>query len=89
MNTEQRIRTNELFRLDGEVAIVTGGSGLYGQHISRALCEAGARVVIASRNREKCEELAKKLRDEGLHAIALTLDLEDEGSIVQLRDQVS
>jgi NAD(P)-dependent dehydrogenase (short-subunit alcohol dehydrogenase family) len=88
MNTEQHVRTNELFRLDGEVAIVTGGSGLYGQHISRALCEAGAKVVIASRSREKCEELAKKLRHDGLHAIALTLDLEDEGSIVQLRDQV-
>lgn len=45
----------EKFRLDGKVAIVTGGAGLYGQLISAALAEAGAIVLIASRDGAKCE----------------------------------
>jgi len=48
--------TKELFDLTDKVAIVTGGRGLYGASISEGLCEAGAIVIIASRNGAKCEE---------------------------------
>ena len=41
--------TKELFSLDGKVAVVTGGRGLYGASISLGLCEMGARTVIALR----------------------------------------
>lgn len=71
----------ELFRLDSKVAVVTGGSGLYGAHISTALAQAGATVVIASRGVAECESLAAKLRDEGADAAALPLDLGDEAAI--------
>ncbi|THF77360.1 SDR family oxidoreductase [Cohnella fermenti] len=71
----------ELFRLDSKVAVVTGGSGLYGAHISAALAQAGAAVVIASRGVAECEALAAKLRGEGADAVALPLDLGDEASI--------
>ncbi|MCU6712623.1 SDR family oxidoreductase [Paenibacillus sp. J5C_2022] len=72
------------FRLDGKTAIVTGGSGLYGAHISSALAEAGAHVVIASRHCDSCEQLAGQLRSAGLHASARTLDLSKEKSIAEL-----
>ena len=55
----------ELFSLDGRVAIVTGGRGLYGASISAGLCEMGAQVVIASRSGEKCEAYAAELRAAG------------------------
>ena len=74
----------ELFSLEGRVAIVTGGRGLYGASISLGLCEMGATVVIASRNGEKCEEFASELREQGHHAIGMSLDLSDDNSIKAL-----
>ena len=78
----------ELFSLEGQVAIVTGGRGLYGASISEGLCEMGATVVIASRNGAKCEELAAEFRDKGYQAIGLSLDLSDDDSIKALAKDV-
>ena len=80
--------TKELFDLTGRVAIVTGGRGLYGASISLGLCEMGATVVIASRNREKCEALAQELREQGYQAVGMALDLSDDASIRKLAADV-
>ncbi len=69
---------NKLFNLSGKVAIVTGGTGLFGAPISRALAEAGAHVVIASRNALRCREFAAELSGAGLQASGWELDLSDE-----------
>lgn len=70
-----------MFRLDGKIAVVTGGAGLYGKSISRALAEAGAQVIVASRDENKCEAYCIELRKEKLKAESMALDLADEGSI--------
>ena len=44
------MHVRDLFDLSGCTAIVTGGTGLYGTPMSEALAEAGAFVIIASRN---------------------------------------
>ena len=80
--------TKELFSLDGKVAIVTGGRGLYGGCISTGLCEMGAKVVIASRNGAACDEYAQSLRDQGYEAIGLSLDLSSDESIKALVKEV-
>ena len=77
-----------LFSLSGQVAIVSGGAGLYGRHIAQGLASAGAHVVIAARGVEACERAATELRDAGLSAEAHALDLTSEESIVRLRDDV-
>lgn len=69
------------FALDGKVAIVTGGRGLYGRPISAGLCEAGAEVVIASRDGDACDRFADELRQEGYAARGAALDLGDDASI--------
>ena len=50
-------------RLDGKVALVTGGSRGIGKGIARLFAEAGAQVMITSRKAESCEETAKELGD--------------------------
>ena len=78
----------ELFSLEGKVAIVTGGRGLYGASISEGLAEMGCAVVIASRSGEKCDEYAATLREKGYKAYGMSLDLGDDESIKKLADDV-
>lgn len=80
--------TKELFSLEGQVAIVTGGRGLYGGSISTGLCEMGAIVIIASRNGAACEKYAQGLREQGYQTIGLSLDLSDDASIKALVQEV-
>lgn len=80
---------SELFRLDGAVAIVTGGAGLYGRHIALALAQAGAHIAVASRDLTAVNEFAEELTGQGLSASGHRLDLADEASIVALRHEVS
>jgi gluconate 5-dehydrogenase len=60
----------DLLSLDREVALVTGGAGHLGTAISAVLAELGARVVIASRDREKCQRRSEEIEE--------TLDVEAE-----------
>ena len=78
----------EMFSLKGKTAIVTGGSGLYGRQITLALAEAGAKVVIASRNKVKNEEYTKMLRNKGYNVISEELDQGNENSIKALADKL-
>ncbi|UCH36040.1 MAG: SDR family oxidoreductase [Armatimonadota bacterium] len=78
----------ERFSLDGRVALVTGGAGLYGRQIVAALAEAGARTFVASRNLAALETLAAEHRAAGRDVTALQYDQGEEASILALRDDV-
>lgn len=78
----------DAFRLDGKTALMTGGAGLYGRQIARALAEAGARTYMASRDVEKLERQAQTFRDEGLNVTACRLDQSDEDQVLALRDHL-
>lgn len=54
-----------LFRLDGKVALVTGGSRGIGLMLTQGLVESGAKVYISSRSADVCSEVAAKMNDLG------------------------
>ena len=74
----------ELHSLSGKVALVTGGAGYLGTAISQTLAELGAHVVIASRDKKKCEQRASEIEQEFDHtirSIGLELDITKKASI--------
>jgi NAD(P)-dependent dehydrogenase (short-subunit alcohol dehydrogenase family) len=71
-------------RLDGKVAIVTGGGRGIGAAITRKFAEEGAAVAAVQRTLEDCERLAHDLQKEGRHVIALAADVSDEASVQQM-----
>ncbi|MBI3117992.1 MAG: SDR family oxidoreductase [Candidatus Hydrogenedentes bacterium] len=78
----------DTFSLENKVALVTGGAGLFGRQIVRALAEARATTYVASRNLEALQELAGEFAGQGLTIVPLQYDQGEEQSILALRDQV-
>ena len=72
----------QLFDLTGRVALITGGSGYLGRSISRGLAEAGATVVVASRDTARARDVVNELHSPaGARHHAVTLDQLSETSL--------
>lgn len=67
--------------LAGRVAFITGGATGIGFGIARAFVQAGARVVLASRNLESLNAAAARLRELGGEAKALQTDVRSFESV--------
>lgn len=79
----------DMFRLDGKVAVVMGGAGGIGEIMAQGLAGQGAKVVVASRNMAKLEEVAKKIQSETKsEASAFQVDITEKSSVAQLVKQV-
>ena len=75
------------FNIEGQVAVVTGGTGVLGGSISRSLLEAGVRVVVLGRQEDK---LKKFLADSGENEnlIGFACDVLDERRIREVRELI-
>ena len=72
---------NDLFRLDGKTAVVTGASSGLGVVFARALAGAGASVVVSARRLDRLEKLAAEIEAEGGEALAVPCDVAREDSV--------
>ncbi len=75
------------FSIEGKVAIVTGASGGLGEAIARDFADEGAKVVLASRNIEKLESIAKDIRSGGNKAMAVQVDVSKSDEVQAMVDE--
>lgn len=63
------------FRLDGRVAVVSGGAGGIGSRLSIALAGAGARVAVLGRSAERATDVARAVEKAGSEALLVSADV--------------
>ena len=66
---------NSLFSLEKKVAVVTGGTGVLGSSMVKALAKAGAKVAIVGRRKDVADDLAKEIKKSGGEAIGVSADV--------------
>lgn len=77
------------FRLDNRVAVVIGGAGGIGETCALELSRQGAKVAVASRNMEKLQAVADRIKAAtGIDTAAFQVDATDKRSVEQLAEQV-
>ena len=76
---------NSLFSLENKVAVVTGGTGVLGSSMVKALASAGAKVAIIGRRKNVADDLAQKIQGEGGTAIGVSADVLDANQLTEAR----
>jgi NAD(P)-dependent dehydrogenase (short-subunit alcohol dehydrogenase family) len=76
-------------KLQGKTALITGASKGLGKAMALALAEAGAALILVSRNRDQLNETAEAIRKLGGEAEVFLADITDEAQIDQLAKAVS
>jgi NAD(P)-dependent dehydrogenase (short-subunit alcohol dehydrogenase family) len=72
--------------LEGQVAVVTGGSKGIGRRIALTFADAGADVAIAARGADDLDRTAKQIEAAGRRALAVPTDVSDAAQIQRLID---
>src|ERR1700733_2358156 len=83
------MHVNEMFNLTGRVAIVTGGSIGLGRQMAEALSEAGAKLTLCARNKERCDLAAAELQKTGGDVLSLACDVKKAESIQSAVEQTA
>jgi 2-deoxy-D-gluconate 3-dehydrogenase len=77
-----------MFILEGKVAIVTGGNGGIGKGIVRGFAGMGADIVIAARNQQKTDDTEREIKEAfGVQVLGLKVDVADEKQVKGMVDQ--
>lgn len=88
MNTIDQY-TSSLFSLAGKTALVTGGATGIGFMLTKALVSAGAKVYIASRKLDACQQAAASLADLPGSCIGYGADLSTQAGVVALAEYIA
>lgn len=74
--------------MEDKVVLIVGGSGGVGQASAELFSKAGAKVVLAARNKSKAEEKAQELNDSGGEAYVKEVDVTDLASVSSMARDV-
>jgi NAD(P)-dependent dehydrogenase (short-subunit alcohol dehydrogenase family) len=80
---------DELFSLDGRVAVVTGGSSGIGRGIAVALGRAGAAVVVIARRERELADTVAELESFGCRAAYVAADLGDRAAVARAAEEAA
>lgn len=79
---------NDLFSLEGQTAVITGGTGVLGGAMARGLAQAGAQVGVLGRRREHADAVVEAIEAAGGTALALPADVLDRSQLEAARETV-
>jgi NAD(P)-dependent dehydrogenase (short-subunit alcohol dehydrogenase family) len=75
--------------MDGQTAVVTGGSRGIGAAVAHAFADAGAHVVVCARDGDAVSTVAEEIREEGGSATGIRADVRDEFDVERLMEQAA
>ena len=76
------------FRLDGRVAVVSGGTGGIGSRLAVALAGVGAKVAVFGRRAGEAEELQQRIEETGSEALLVSADVTNQADADRAIQQV-
>lgn len=79
---------SNLFDLTGRVALVVGGHGGLGKAIALGMADAGADVIVASRNLQELKATAKEIESKRRKSLALSVDVVDAGQVERMVEDI-
>lgn len=74
--------------MEDNVVLIVGGSGGIGQASADLFAKAGAKVVLAARNKSKAEKKANEINDNGGEASVIEVDVTDHASVSEMVSEV-
>lgn len=77
-----------VFNLENKVAVITGGSGVLGSAMAEGLLNAGAKVVLLARNKEKLQEKVEVLSKKENEIISFKCDVLDRENIEKVHEEI-
>jgi len=82
------MKAEELFKIKGKIALVTGSTGGLGSVFAKGLAENGAIVILNGRNREKLERQVDEFKDMGYQADSCVFDVTSSEQINVAVEQI-
>ena len=79
---------DQLFCLDGDVAVVIGGGGVLAGAMAEGLAQAGASIAVAGRTLKNAETRAQSIAAQGRQAVGFQCDASQRADVERLRDAV-
>jgi len=75
---------DQLFSLEGKVAVVTGGTSGIGRALSLGLADAGADVIATARRKEQVDDTAREIEARGRQTLRMASDVGDRSTLETL-----